>query len=1425
MTGRGQVRSDIFIGRTEELHAFTEFLQPDSGTQILNIHTAGEGGIGKTQLLLRMRELCASDASIPAAAGELIDFYHTEDRSRLGVMQHVAANLGREHFPQFQAQVLKYQETRDMRERERLLSAAEGAFQADYALHAAARAEAGTMLLFFFDTYECIQRTESRSKTEGGRDSPKEAGGTGFSRWIETWLFPAMLTNTRLVVSGRYPLQEFDSRKYRVRTINLAHFSLADTMTFWQQCFGLKSERELAERIGSQALVEAFHALADGRPVLLALFVDWVNYARNPLSPQKLLQEIERRTSEFTFPVKCVHLADEQRQVFEKALIERVASLMEPENHAVTYMAIANRRMTPPMFQALTGIPLEKCKAILLHNLKPLSFIKYKRHDAAGNFSGDVDSSAGDIILLHDEMRRLMLQHWWDTQDLDHSIRQEIAQKLVDYYDRELLIDDVSDSEREIYTSEVLDYAFLADAVGGLRRFCYEFDIALDDGKYDYCDLILRDVEKYSREHQHAFLPSNKLEIELRRIKYNIATSKSYADAIRRATEILEMYQHNEAWKNSSVQGHFWFAKGHAEQYSGLFDAALTSLREAKVIFYDCGEDTWLNRSRNLIGYSLYRQGKFAEAEEWIQESLAGFLELINQEDRELRGLSQVFQHRQAMQGIQYNFGNLAMIALYTGRFHQAVCYAIILQDIVQSLARNDREIARVHITVGHTLAMAGQAVEGRYFLEEAVGLAEQIGDRLLMGRAKTNLAVLHYRSRELAYVLEYYRAEDIERIVSELRRSDIAKPLADDIGTARRLLEEAVSGLEAPAAIDKELSDAYFALGELWMVAPWDEHWEQAEATLQKSVDHARASAFAYLDIDACESLITLYYFWNGSSPDVPAAVKELNKAAMQRLQKNIDRYDRDAYPNLFGKYEITLGDIDFDRALDILRSGNTSAIEPAVNIMRRAFGHYITAALFMKRFSRNRYYLALRIFYNRLSTLIDIGYLPSSSDTFREAFFEKIGQLQSLWATHEISEFHTIYGYACLRIRPETQKTEIDKLQHKLLPEAIEQGRFGMASLLNDGLIGAYSSVCAQAASGDECRERLILQLNTQVGLYRTLGDEYQATRCIWEIREEHLPAIVDPRLRSALEGFTDTNEGMLQYRRGEYGRLLEYYLHDELRVGRDRFDRQFPRSRTGALHLLQRGEKKILDAVRAWEAALDDAADAAVEKSRRDCLKRHHKNLGETRFRLGELFMLNQQFEQALEYLRMAIQDAQESDDTYRYDNAVQSYLNALYFAGKYDDAGAIDERRRFERELEATRSNPKRMHASILGRLRVTQGDALFSRCFQAVHDERTGHSQYIPREGKIDIRQIRTMLRYYVEACEYMARHNEANFAAVVRVLLRRIQLLADREAVHIILRGLPSVWKDQPNLTKGKELDTLLQLTNMRSIILDHEIN
>ena len=114
-------------------------------------------------------------------------------------------------------------------------------------------------------------------------------------------------------------------------------------------------------------------------------------------SPKELLNMIEQKTQK-----SITSVTKEQKQFFEKAMIERVASLIEPEDRAVTYMAVMYRRMTPEMFHFLTQIPLNECREILLEKLKPLSFIKYKK---------------GDIVLLHDEMRRLIVEYWWNEHD------------------------------------------------------------------------------------------------------------------------------------------------------------------------------------------------------------------------------------------------------------------------------------------------------------------------------------------------------------------------------------------------------------------------------------------------------------------------------------------------------------------------------------------------------------------------------------------------------------------------------------------------------------------------------------------------------------------------------------------------------------------------------------------------------------------------------------------------------------------------------------------------------------------------------------------------------------------------------------------------------------------------------------------------
>ena len=108
------VTSELFIGRAQELARFHALLA-SPGLTVLNVHTSGDGGIGKTQLLRRMQQACATMPDRVVFTAELIDFYHTESRSRVGVMQQIAANFGYREFPNFVGLVAQYHDEIDLR--------------------------------------------------------------------------------------------------------------------------------------------------------------------------------------------------------------------------------------------------------------------------------------------------------------------------------------------------------------------------------------------------------------------------------------------------------------------------------------------------------------------------------------------------------------------------------------------------------------------------------------------------------------------------------------------------------------------------------------------------------------------------------------------------------------------------------------------------------------------------------------------------------------------------------------------------------------------------------------------------------------------------------------------------------------------------------------------------------------------------------------------------------------------------------------------------------------------------------------------------------------------------------------------------------------------------------------------------------------
>jgi len=1363
-----QVTSAIFVGRKKLLQEFEQFIQHDSSFRLLNIHSQGLGGIGKTQLLLRMQAICASKPKTILYTPTLIDFYHIENRSKLGLMCQSVRQLD-VSFSDFEVQVTKYHQTTDVSEREFLFKKIEASFFEEYKAFTEKLALDDKIVVLFFDTYEVLQAsTETKESSQ-------------FLAWLESSFFPNILQSpqARLVVSGRYPLQKRDEFQPLIHNIELHTLSYDETISFWHECFTTTTCDDLILKmhLDAEAQLRLLHKQANGHPILLALIADWVRY-RHIKEP-------------FSLAVILANSKDDKQ--FEQQLIERIASLKEIDSRAILLMAIAYHRMTPELLSYLTGEPIDECKKVLFERLKPLSFIKYKDENK--------------IVLLHDEMQRLISTYFWKKQDTGGELQRGIAENIVAFYDALLANAGVVAQEREIYYLERLSYLFLADSAKGLEEFCDEFDTAIENGQNDYADLLLREAEQYCLDNPEDVPFPEVLHIRWRRIEYYRNTNRNYEKPLQMAQETLTQYQNREDWIDSELHGHFLRVYGSAAFSLERFPEAIEAFQKAKRIFFDLRKNYWNYRTENLIGYTYYRQGHFTAAEEAMERSREGLYRLLIY-GRNLKAL----EYRQFFQGLQLVLGNLAVVYSYLGRFEMAMRMAEIMLTIARLLPRNNFELARSYATAGHISLLAGDKVSAGRYLIEADTLLKDIDNRALSGRIMPDLAILRYRVDLFAYLLEYYRAKELDAILTE----QIGDKGGKQLNQAKNLIENACDILKKPPVIKKELADAYYALGELYMVTPVSEHWEKAEESLFEALKWGEDSSFRYRVADTLESLAALYYFWNGAS-GISLETKSQNFQKKKDIQKRLEQEKLLDYPEIRGKYTIGLADEQFDRALQLLRSQDQTKLEAAEDLLYKAFADYTVAVKVMQPFNENLFYLGLRVFYNRLKVLVDA---EQCGEILKIS--EYLERLRPLWK-EPIKELDDIYRYTIMRLMPiEKIKTEIMPLS-KHIQQVLQHGDIGMALLLNACLIGLNRLLSPADNENDEYLEQFLLQLNIQIGYFRALNDEYQVHQVIEIIRKE-LKHLKDTYLQQAIEGYTDCREGTFLYRRGDYGRLLEIYLQDDLHIWRKRFDEVFPDSRKQAFSLLLTGIDKLNDALQGWELLLTNAQNSHEKSCLESLIQRYSRHLGETEYRLAELLMLNEKFDNyidtegeqhygALYYSKVAIKHI-DNTDRYRYYYAIQNYMNALYLSGKYADPEFSKDFTAYKSELDSAQEFP-----SILGRWQITQGDILFSQYFKRKDEEEGGYHYLIGAER--NERKIRIMWRHYVEACNFMAQHISDNFNAAVQILQRRIQLIRDIDSLQSIAEGLSDLWNNYPYLKdKKEELYTLIQFANIRSLML-----
>ncbi len=398
-----------FVERKEAWDVLENAIKtPEDGSRVL--YVTGSGGIGKTRFLQEALKRLKGEPGLTVAS-RIIDLYHTQYHTIEGLLDALQSALGFTYFT-------RYREERRKLERYKAAFAGElaevelqrkrmvEAFEEDWERLALSR-----RIVIALDTLERLYygTTVIREMLEG--DLPLPA--------IRSWLFEflAWAPNTVVIIAGR-PREEQrreleEKLGERFVPIELGAFSEQESLEYIENLRRVLQERgkELAaERVAnlSEETRKVIHKLTGGRPILLALVVDYL--ASSDFFPE-----------EFTRPYsEIAALSDEEleslRREVEKGLVENVQNLRGPLSDTVRWMAYARKGMTPALLATLAGISPEEAEKRLAE-VRELSFVKPRPDD--------------ERLFLHDEMYDLLDRYL--LSKVPRKRQNEIYRKLAEY--------------------------------------------------------------------------------------------------------------------------------------------------------------------------------------------------------------------------------------------------------------------------------------------------------------------------------------------------------------------------------------------------------------------------------------------------------------------------------------------------------------------------------------------------------------------------------------------------------------------------------------------------------------------------------------------------------------------------------------------------------------------------------------------------------------------------------------------------------------------------------------------------------------------------------------------------------------------------------------------------------------------------------
>jgi tetratricopeptide (TPR) repeat protein len=775
-----QQLEESFLGRTREIEIFNRWLVDPEAPWILYFHDELEkkekkGGIGKTWLLKKCAELARQQR--PEAVVVMIDFFNLIYRDGLAIAERVVQEL-QAAYPHWTARDFTHVLTEHRKSRPD--ESVEGAeirvdlarsLQADLKRLEPSLGEAKKSLLLFFDTFELIEHNPIVAILNYARTFP------------DNYYFDRV----GVVFAGRNKLDwshaNWRGRENEVWELALAPFSQAETLEYLQR-------ESIYDPETPPEQAQALYRRTEGRPILIGLVADVLN--QRIMTVEKLIQV--------------------PQESFEAHLVTQINHLENPLNWVILFMAHVYHRFNIVILNwilreaKISEFVQEISPEELLARLSQLSFVRA--------------SSSGDDLVLHDEMRRLVNQYCWVTQDADLRLRKEISRCMLGYYEQEMANMPL-EQERQAYTAEVLHHRLFLDVAEGFDYFQRNFEDAFFKEQIPLANALLQEAQQFT----DLLSAGQRSDLEF-----------AEARLLRSEEDVLHALEHLQTLEQEADED--WMALnrsalleevGRCHLFSGNFTEAIDHFKRQLELEQEQGNELRVAKALYWLGFTDRSRGQFDDAIAYYEQSI------------------DIYQRLDKQQEYANTLNNISFIYKLRGRTEEALRKCQLGLRIREGLFRAG-EISEYPLglslsTMGQIYLDAGHFVWGGDCFDKAFEIYTRLGRRKELAATYNRFGLIQIAKSDLRQAAAWFmKAEEAsvdlhpEAYITSLNKQGL-------IHKRQGQWQEALNFFQKSLEKAREANDRYQYVENLIDLAEAQSHLqqeEQAQRNLQEAEEIA---------------------------------------------------------------------------------------------------------------------------------------------------------------------------------------------------------------------------------------------------------------------------------------------------------------------------------------------------------------------------------------------------------------------------------------------------------------------------------------------------------------------------------------------------------------------------------------------------------